>query len=334
MAEPTLHTKLLAAIMMQHYDGDPVHIDNAFKKMNELAKKMQAGTIPSKPAPAPTPTPTPPPSPTSTFAVTRPFWLGGWSDPVETFVRSRIAENSGKTAIFILYNIPGRDNGNYSAGGLSGPTAYKAWIDQIATGIGSSPTICVIEPDSLGLLPGMTDPAKKVERYDMLRYAAAKLGSLSNTKVYQDASMWIGAGDMANMLKQIPGIDGFSCNVSGNDPTDQVAEYCEEVSRLSGGLHYVIDTSRNGISPRPHPGMWCNVTDTKVGVAPTNVTASAYCDAYLWLKVPGESDGLQINGDGSGPNRTDIPGAGGWWQEFADAIYSGNWAAFKTKYGV
>jgi endoglucanase len=64
--------------------------------------------------------------------------------------------------------------------------------------------------------------------------------------------------------------------------------------------HFVVDTSRNGRGPWKPPSKypsagaaqdWCNPPLRGLGVAPTDATAAALDDAYLWVKVPGESDG-------------------------------------------
>jgi endoglucanase len=63
--------------------------------------------------------------------------------------------------------------------------------------------------------------------------------------------------------------------------------------------HAVIDTSRNGQgpwtappgSPAGDPQVWCNPPDRGLGAKPTLSTGSPYVDAYLWVKIPGESDG-------------------------------------------
>ena len=60
--------------------------------------------------------------------------------------------------------------------------------------------------------------------------------------------------------------------------------------------HYVIDTSRNGQGPwnppaYPDPQDWCNPPDRGLGNTPTLTTGSTLVDAYLWVKIPGESDG-------------------------------------------
>ena len=52
---------------------------------------------------------------------------------------------------------------------------------------------------------------------------------------------------------------------------------------------------------------WCNPPGRALGSPPTTQTADPSCDAYLWLKKPGESDG-SCNGG---------PKAGLWYNERA-----------------
>jgi endoglucanase len=61
--------------------------------------------------------------------------------------------------------------------------------------------------------------------------------------------------------------------------------------------HFVVDTSRNGRGPwvADHPAGdpqdWCNPPDRGTGITPTASTGVPLLDAYLWVKIPGESDG-------------------------------------------
>ena len=67
----------------------------------------------------------------------------------------------------------------------------------------------------------------------------------------------------------------------------------------AGLTHFVIDTSRNGQGrwippaglPAGDPQDWCNPPDRGLGYLPTANTGQPLVDAYLWLKIPGESDG-------------------------------------------
>jgi endoglucanase len=95
--------------------------------------------------------------------------------------------------------------------------------------------------------------------------------------------------------------------------------------------HYVIDTSRNGEGPwrppvsppYPDPQDWCNPPARELGLAPTLDTDVPLVDAYLWVKIPGESDGECTRGLGPAGETVDPewgridPPAGRWFPEMA-----------------
>ncbi len=293
-------------------------------------------TVPgTNPVPVPVPTDTGDLTQTQ-LNLTGANWLGEWSgrNPFE-YVRRTVQQAGDRTPLFIGYFMYGRDNGNFSAGGAHSEDEFISFYKAVAEAIGNEDAWVVVEPDALGLLPALS-PTQAGQRLYLLVEAIKALSAKPNIKVYLDASTWIDAQQMGERLKAFvsSGVDGFSLNVSGYLSTEETKTWAEKVAQVSG-LHYVLDTSRNGRG-NPHPPAWCNVTDTLVGLPPTTKTHSRNCDAYLWCKVPGESDGLKINGhdqDGQ-PNRGDVPPAGAYWPEFKEAIYSGNWSVFKTKYRV
>ena len=67
---------------------------------------------------------------------------------------------------------------------------------------------------------------------------------------------------------------------------------------------------------------WCNPPDRGAGLRPMLDTGNSLVDAYLWIKIPGESDGECTRGLGPigtvNPEwgRVD-PGAGLWFPEMA-----------------
>ena len=68
-------------------------------------------------------------------------------------------------------------------------------------------------------------------------------------------------------------------------------------------LDFVVDTSRNGQGPwtppagvYPDPQDWCNPPARGLGTRPTAATGVPGLDAYLWVKVPDESDGSCTRG--------------------------------------
>jgi len=90
--------------------------------------------------------------------------------------------------------------------------------------------------------------------------------------------------------------------------------------------HFVVDTSRNGqgvwtpTASYPDPQTWCNPPGRGAGLRPTANTGVPLVDAYLWVKIPGESDGQCTRGT-AGPTDpawgfTDPP-SGTWFPEAA-----------------
>ncbi|MBI2410065.1 glycoside hydrolase family 6 protein [Candidatus Kaiserbacteria bacterium] len=237
------------------------------------------------------------------------MWLGEWNANVGEDVRALVekAQAAGSVPTFIAYAIPQRDCGGYSSGGTNNPSAYKQWIGEVAAGIGHGSAVVILEPDSLAQITCLSSN-DQAARLALLSDAVSVLKKNSGTKVYIDAghSLWIDAGTMANRLSRagIAAADGFALNVSNFVRTDDEIAYGTAVSDKTGGKHFVIDTARNGNGSN---GEWCNPAGRAVGNRPTTNTGRARVDAFLWLKVPGESDGTCNGG----------PSAGTWWPSYA-----------------
>ena len=111
-------------------------------------------------------------------------------------------------------------------------------------------------------------------------------------------------------------------NTSGVD-----SRYASILGGVEATTHFVIDTSRNGLGPWQYPvgeypahEDWCNPPDRGLGPRPDTTTGVALVDAYLWIKVPGESDGKCYRGTGGplDPERgMEDPAAGQWFPEQA-----------------
>jgi endoglucanase len=219
-----------------------------------------------------------------------------------------------KVPLFVFYNIPVRDCNSYSAGGATSAAKYDEWLNAVIAHIAETEAFVILEPDAL---PGLdclsTD--KQNERYAVLKSAINKLATKPNIHTYIDAgnSTWIGSTEMSARLRKIDiqNAEGFSLNVSGFNPLAKTIEYGEEISKLVGNKHFFIDTSRNG-DDSVKSAEWCNPRNRAIGRFPSSQTDHPLLDAYLWIKVPGESDGT-CNG---GPN------AGTWWPEYAIELVS------------
>lgn len=337
-------------------------------------------------------------------------WVeSGSPKAAEQQVRQITHQAAGKKTIpvFVLYNIPFRDCAQYSAGGASTVAEYEAWIDGVVAGLGDSPAFVIVEPDSLGLIPGVdcspegVTATAEADRYAMLNYAVDKLNSDPNARIYLDAthSGWMNVGNISQRLVRagVLRADGFFLNVSnyqyttnqvyygtwiseciayatqvspdnfagcpnqywnggpatgwegraldnsriwvngGSDLSINVAGIESRYASLLGSVqptaHFVIDTSRNGQGPWtptpeqqaafPDPQTWCNPPQRGIGLRPTTNTGNPLVDAYLWIKVPGESDGQCSRGLGTGNNVVDPiwgqvdPAAGVWFPKQA-----------------
>ena len=69
--------------------------------------------------------------------------------------------------------------------------------------------------------------------------------------------------------------------------------YVKEVIAATGATHLraVIDTSRNGNGPS-QASEWCDPAGRATGTPSTDQTGDPMIDAFLWIKLPGEADGL------------------------------------------
>lgn len=244
------------------------------------------------------------------------LWVGDWNSTssVAATVRAYAlkANAVGRTGVVTTYAVPGRDCGNYSAGGLT-PQTYSAWSAQVAAGLRGTRTAVVVEPDAIAQTG---DCLGQGDRLGLLRTSVQQLRDAGITAIYLDAgnSSWTG-GQVALIAQRLrdAGVTqarGFATNVSNFNTDAQEKEYAEALSVRLGGARYVIDTSRNGVGGN---GQWCNPAGRKLGVRPGSVSGAGHQDANLWIKRAGQSDG-QCNGG---------PTAGTFWIDYAIGLGRG-----------
>lgn len=241
-------------------------------------------------------------------------WLGEWTTgttltrTIDTATAGAAA--AGTTAVFVVYAIPDRDCGGYSAGGFDERT-YDAWIDQVVARVSGTRSAVVVEPDSLAMLSNAAcSDSIDAQRYRILSRTVAAF-TAAGVPSYLDGgnSNWVSPATMAARLQSagVANARGFSTNVANYYPTNQEQAYAQRVSALTGGAHYVIDTSRNGQGWR---GTWCNAPGAGLGTTPRVGTDGTALDALLWVKTPGASDGTCNGG----------PTAGKWYSAYAQAL--------------
>ncbi|MBO4210168.1 endoglucanase, partial [Micromonospora echinofusca] len=207
------------------------------------------------------------------------------------------AAAAGRIPILVVYNIPNRDCSGASGGGAPDHNTYRQWVDQVAAGLAGRPATIVLEPDVLPLMTSCQNAGQQAETRASMAYAGKKLKAGSaQARVYFDAghSAWLAPAEIAARLNGADianSADGISVNVSNYRTTAEAVPYAKAVIAATGvsRLKAVIDTSRNGNGPAGSE--WCDPAGRAIGTPSTTATGDAAIDAYLWVKLPGESDG-------------------------------------------
>ncbi|MBA8816856.1 endoglucanase [Microbacterium halimionae] len=242
------------------------------------------------------------------------YWLTPELDPIGD-VGARVlnlaneARDQDAALAVVIYGLPERDCGQYSAGGLD-DADYDTWTTEIGSALSSAGAadiqkIIILEPDSLALAPQCDNVnARMTQLHDAVDRLAG-----TNTWIYLDGghSNWLPASEMASLIQQVDvsdAIRGFATNVSNYQPTYAEFEYAHQISDALGGSHAIVDTSRNGADQAESD--WCNPSGQLIGAA-GGAYGDDVVDTNLWVKPPGESDG-ECNGG---------PVAGAWWPESA-----------------
>ncbi len=232
----------------------------------------------------------------------------GWLDPISRTPQARwlnspqdvaavpalVTEARRQRALLVLvaYNVPNRGCSGYSEGA---PTSehYRQWTDQLVAALGDEPAAIVMEPDAVAA--DCFDDARAAD----LRGAVQRLSAAGHS-VYIDAghARWKSTGEIAERLLRagIEHAEGFAVNVANRQATGDSYTWARELSDLVGDRDFVIDTSRNGLgAPPDEPGRddeWCNPEHQALGEQPATGTGRPGLAALLWIKRPGESDGM------------------------------------------
>jgi endoglucanase len=190
----------------------------------------------------------------------------------------------------------------YTGGGTGEDAATRAWYDRLAEVIGDERVVIAFEPDSLGTIDCLT-AGRRDDRLRLLRYGVEALARLPNATVYLEAgaSDWESARRTAKQLRLIgiAKVRGFMLNVTHYDWTSANVRHGLQISRLTGGKHFVVNTAQNGRGPVHYRrggrriNIWCNPGLRGLGPPPTTATAHPMVDAYLWLNRPGYAQSCQ-----------------------------------------
>lgn len=213
--------------------------------------------------------------------------------------------------VLVIYNIPNRDVGHHSKGGAHTRESYLDFLHAFCRGIGDKSPIVIYEPDAIPHSTLMENQQAE-PRLSLMKEGLEILTNESNALVYVDVghSNWLAPSKVAQLLDTVSNdkVRGFSINVSNFRSTKESMNWALQICEQRPQDHFVIDTSRNGNGP--YGNDWCNPPGRALGTPPTCDTGEDKCDAFLWIKIPGESDG-KCNGG---------PRAGRFWPEYASKL--------------
>ncbi len=249
--------------------------------------------------------------------VPRAVWLtSGTPAEVSATTTETLRQARGQRAlpVLVLYNIPGRDCGSYSAGGAQNTAAYESWIDAVAGAIGDQKAVVLLEPDGLADLPSDCgyDPAQvnipqaTADRYTQISYAVTKLETGPGTLVYIDGgnSHWQAVGTIAARLMNagLTQAQGFFTNVSNFNLSNYESHYDTWVSEC---IAFANDAEEGGWRLGHYD--WCasQYYSPNGPVDPNNIATWVNTDAWyqgsMGTAVPTMHFVVDTSRNGQGP---------------------------------
>jgi endoglucanase len=184
---------------------------------------------------------------------------------------------------------------------LANQPNFDRQIDEMAAGIERRPAVMLLEIDGVATSKCSGQGGLSAWEAD-LRYEIARISALPHTVVYVEGGYADANGPRytARVLNAIGvrKLRGFFTNDGHNDWTTHEIRWGEQVSKLTHGSHFIVNTSSNGRGPKlnPHPVTQgvedlCNPPRRGMGPPETTHTGFKLVDAYLWTGVPGNSSG-------------------------------------------
>jgi endoglucanase len=227
-------------------------------------------------------------------------------------------QEPGTVPMLATYRVVDGHCGNW-ADPPADQAAYHNFIEGFAQGIGSSKAVLFLEMDSLITTPCLSPQGVDVRMNELSDAISVLTANCPGLVIYLDA----GAADAlpartaANLLNRagVAKIQGFFLNSTHFDWTSREIKYGEQISRMTGGKHFVINTGENGQGPlvpanvaKDGNELLCNPPGRGLGPRPTANTGYPNVDAFAWTSNPGESGGQCVPG---------APPTGVFWPAYA-----------------
>jgi endoglucanase len=257
------------------------------------------------------------------FSYTSPY-VGNIQTAVSRYLTRAAATSPGSVPLLATYTLVhgARGNGDSPAQ----VTAYQNFINGFAQGIGSYRAVLFLEEDSVITMPSLNRTGQQT-RINELSYAINTLtADCPHLVIYLDsgAADALPARTAAGFLNRagVSKIQGFFLNSTHFDWTSKEIRYGNQVSAMTGGKHFVVNTGTNGQGPlipknivKYGNEVLCNPVNRGLGPKPTTKTGYPKVDMFAWTTNPGESGG-QCH-DQPGYELPGAPPTGAYWPKYA-----------------
>ncbi len=236
---------------------------------------------------------------------------------VSRYLSRATVEAPGTIPMLATYRLVDGHCGNW-ADPSSDQLAYHNFIEGFGHGIGSYRAVLFLEMDALITSPCLTADGVAIRMHELSDAIDILTADCPHLVIYLDggAADALPARRTASLLLRagVRQIQGFFLNSTHFDWTANEIAYGEQISRMTGGKHFVVNTGENGRGPlvpsdRTHQGneVLCNPPGRGLGPRPTADTGYPNVDAFAWTSNPGESGGACVPG---------APPTGAYWPAY------------------
>jgi endoglucanase len=240
---------------------------------------------------------------------------------VNHYLTKAAAEEPGTVPMLATYRILLGHCGHW-ADTPADQASYASFISRFAQGIGDYRAVLYLEEDSLITTPCLSGAGLAIRMAELRDAINVLTAECPRLVIYLDAGAAdaLPAGRAATLLRRagVAKIQGFFLNSTHFDWTSREIQYGEQISRMTGGKHFVVNTGDNGRGPlvphnRVHEGneVLCNPGGRGLGPLPTSNTGYRNVDAFAWTTNPGESGGACVHG---------APPTAVYWPSYAEML--------------
>lgn len=182
---------------------------------------------------------------------------------------------------------------------------FQSEVQAVKSAVGNFPALIFVEEDAIDTICWRS-PSAVSGRAALLKYEIDQLSQLPHAVLYveggtSDANSPSQAARVLNAADASK-IRGFFTNDTHFNWAYREIQYGNKVSRLTHGLHFVVDTRGDGNGPlkNPHPvtqgnEQLCNPPGRALGPKPGASNGQSYgmfsgdLDGFVWVTTPGES---------------------------------------------